>query len=74
MICCALKFFLIWVPPEGFGTAVGLPLVCVRYQTMMFGVNNADEETRKEAAKQALITKIMARDKDDIKERGKGPK
>ena len=41
---------------------------------MMFGENNADEETRKEAAKQALITKIMARDKDDIKERGKGPK
>ena len=41
---------------------------------MMFGVNNADEETRKEAEKQALITKIKARDKADIAEAGKGPK
>ena len=41
---------------------------------MMFGENNADEETRKEAAKQALITKIKARDKSDIAEAGKGPK
>ena len=41
---------------------------------MMFGVNNADEETRKEAEKQALITEIKARDKADIAAKGKGLK
>ena len=40
----------------------------------MFGEGDADDETRKEAEKQALITKIKARDKADIAAKGKGLK